>query len=72
MQKWCVYTGAASGTCSQAAWGVTGGSRIRVLVGLRSFERAGVRCRVQAGMVAAGMGWLEMALLSVRFAEVWG
>ena len=38
---------------------------------LRSFERAGARRRVQAGMVAAGMGWLEVALLSVRFAEVW-
>ena len=40
--------------------------RIRKLVRLRSFERTGVRLRVQAGMVAgARIGWIEVGLLSV-------
>ncbi len=42
-----------------------------MLVSLFAFGLAGARRRVQAGMVAAGMDWLEVALLSVRFAEVW-
>jgi len=47
--------------------GSWGGSRIRPLVRLCAFERAGVRRRVQAGMVAAArIGWIEVGCLRVR------
>ncbi len=52
---------------SESKGGSWGGLRIRVLVGLRLFELAGVRGRVQAGV-----GSIEVALLSVRIAGVSG
>ena len=42
-----------------------------MLVGLYEFKRAGVRGRVQAGMVsAASIEWIEGGCLSVRSSEV--
>jgi hypothetical protein len=62
MKKWVTYTRGPSGHCSQAEGGATRGSRIRMLVRLRSFD--------PVNMLAARIGSIEVGLLSVRFAKV--
>jgi len=64
-KKWCAISRASFGTGSQAVWGATP-LRFRALVGLRSLKRAYVRRQVQAGMVAAGIGRIEVGRFARR------
>ena len=58
-KKWCAYIGALSRSWSKVLGGVGGGEKS----GFRKFFWG-------AGVAAAGIGWIEVELLSLRIAGV--